>query len=103
MGVPDLQEGRVTREIRLKVPYVSMVHDIALTETHIIIPVFPCATSLERLRSGAIHWGWDPCLPNYYGVLPRDGEAADVRWFKGPARAVVHALERTDRGGADSS
>ena len=31
------KEGKVAREIRLKVPYVSMVHDIAITEQHIII------------------------------------------------------------------
>jgi carotenoid cleavage dioxygenase-like enzyme len=93
------KEGKVAREIRLKVPYVSMVHDIVLTEKHIVIPVFPCTTSLERLRSRAIHWGWDASLPNYYGVLPRDGDANDVRWFKGPARAVVHALTgRTEEG-----
>jgi carotenoid cleavage dioxygenase len=30
------------------------------------------------------------------GVLPRDGEAKDVRWFKGPARNTLHFLNATD-------
>jgi len=91
-------DGRVRREVRLKVPYVSMVHDIALTERHIVLPVFPYVTSLERLKQGKIHWGWDNRAPLYFGILPRDGEAKDLRWFKGPARAVVHILNARDEG-----
>jgi carotenoid cleavage dioxygenase len=30
------------------------------------------------------------------GVLPRDGDAKDVRWFKGPARNTLHFLNATD-------
>jgi carotenoid cleavage dioxygenase len=90
--------GKVTRELRLKTPYVSMVHDIALTRTHIVIPVFPYVTSLEWLKAGRIHWAWDHGAPLYYGVLPRDGEAKDLRWFKGPPRAVVHTLNARSEG-----
>jgi carotenoid cleavage dioxygenase len=32
------------------------------------------------------------------GILPRDGEAKDVRWYKGPARNTLHFLNATDRG-----
>ncbi len=43
-------------------------------------------------------WDWDGSLPTMVGVLPRDGEAKDVRWFKGPARNTLHFLNATDRG-----
>src|SRR5207237_1544330 len=46
--------------------------------------------------AGKIHWGWDTSMPTYYGVLPRDGEAKDVRWFKGPQRAIVHTFNAVD-------
>lgn len=32
------------------------------------------------------------------GVLPRDGDGKDVRWFRGPARNTLHFLNATDRG-----
>lgn len=32
------------------------------------------------------------------GVLPRDGDAKDIRWYKGPARNTLHFLNATDRG-----
>jgi carotenoid cleavage dioxygenase-like enzyme len=91
--------GTVTRHVRFKVPYVSMIHDIALTDRHIIFPVFPYVTSLDRLRTGKIHWAWDPTAPTYYGIFPRDGEAKDMRWFKGPSRAIVHTINGRSENG----
>jgi carotenoid cleavage dioxygenase len=41
-------------------------------------------------------WEWDGSLPTMVGVLPRDGEARDVRWFKGPARNTLHFLNASD-------
>lgn len=91
-------DGRIKHEVRFKVPYVSMLHDIALTEKHIIFPVFPYVTSLEWLQAGKVHWAWDNAAPLYYGVFPRDGEAGDMRWFKGPQRAVLHTLSARTQG-----
>jgi hypothetical protein len=31
-------------------------------------------------------------------VLPRDGEARDVRWFRGPSRNTLHFLNSSDAG-----
>jgi carotenoid cleavage dioxygenase len=92
------KKGNVTREVRLKVPYVSVLHDIAISDKHIIIPVYGYTTSMERLKAGKIHWAWDYNVPNYYGVLPRDGEAKDIRWFKGPQRGIMHTLNGRTEG-----
>lgn len=90
--------GKVRREVRLKVPYVSVIHDMAITQKHILIPFGGYVTSRERLESGRIHWGWDASKPSYIGVLPRDGEAKDVRWFKGPERCMMHVFNAYDDG-----
>jgi carotenoid cleavage dioxygenase-like enzyme len=90
--------GHVIREVRFKAPYVSMVHDIGLTQKHVIIPVFGFVTSIERLRAGKVHWGWDSKAPTYVGIIPRDGDAKDLRWFKGPERATVHTLNARTEG-----
>jgi len=92
------KKGVVKREIKLKVPYVSMIHDIAITPKHIIIPVFGYVTNMERLKAGKIHWAWDYSVPNYYGVIRRDGDGKDIRWFKGPQRGIVHTLNGRDEG-----
>jgi carotenoid cleavage dioxygenase-like enzyme len=86
------RNGHVTREVRLKVPYVSMVHDWAITDKHVLFPVFPYTTSLERLQAHEIHWKCDNIKPTFIGGMPRDGEARDIRWFKGPGRGIVHTF-----------
>jgi len=91
-------EGRITRQWWLTSPYLGIIHDIAISQKHIIIPVIARTTSLERLKKGLPMWEWDGSLPTMVGVLPRDGEAKDVRWFKGPSRNTLHFLNATDRG-----
>lgn len=91
--------GRVTSERKIRAPYLSMVHDIAISENHIIFPVYGMTGSLERLKAGKIHWGWDSALPSYIGVLPRTGEAKDVRWFTGPEMAMIHVFSASESKG----
>jgi carotenoid cleavage dioxygenase len=91
--------GQVTSERRFRAPYLSMVHDIAISENYILFPIYGMTGSLERLKAGKIHWGWDRTLPSHIGVLPRNGDARDVRWFTGPEMAMVHVFSASDRDG----
>lgn len=86
------KSGQVKREVRFQVPYVSVMHDIALSQKHIIFPFAGYVTSMERLKEGKIHWGWDKTKPSYIGILPRDGDGKDIRWFKGPERCMMHTF-----------
>src|SRR5262245_7127097 len=91
-------QGAVVKEVWLKAPYVGIIHDIAITQKHVLIPVIARVTSLERLKSGEPMWEWNGSYPTMVGVLPRDGDGKDVRWYKGPARNTLHFLNATDRG-----
>jgi carotenoid cleavage dioxygenase-like enzyme len=84
--------GHVRREVRFKAPLVSMMHDIVITEKHIVFNTCGFVTNAERLKAGKVHWAWDSTVPTYVGILPRDGDGKDVRWFKGPVRAAIHML-----------
>jgi carotenoid cleavage dioxygenase-like enzyme len=90
--------GRVVHETRFKSPWVGMIHDVALTQKHIIFPVFGYVTSLERLKAGKEHWVWDPSKPMHIGILPRGADGRDIRWFKGPARCMVHTCNARSEG-----
>jgi carotenoid cleavage dioxygenase-like enzyme len=90
--------GVVRNEIRTKVPYVSMIHDMAVTHRHVVIPFGCYVTSEERLKAGKIHWGWDATKPSYIGVIPREGSAKDMRWFKGPERCTMHTFNAHSEG-----
>jgi carotenoid cleavage dioxygenase-like enzyme len=90
--------GRIAKEVWLKAPYVGMVHDIAITQKHVIIPITGFTSTAERLKSGQPHWAWDASKPTYVAVLPRHGTAKDVRWFKGPPRFAIHTINAVDEG-----
>ena len=92
------RSGGITREWSFEVPYTSMLHDMALTREHVIIPGGGCVTSSERLHEGKIHWAWDSSKPSYYGIIPRDGDSKDVRWFLGPERSIVHTANARTEG-----
>jgi carotenoid cleavage dioxygenase len=55
-------------------------------------------TSREILQSGKIHWWWDKTQPTFIGILPRDGEAKDMRWFQGPERCMMHTINARTEG-----
>jgi len=88
----------VKHEVRTTVPYVSIMHDMALTQNHMVFPFAGYVTSRERLTEGKIHWGWDNTRPGMIGVMPRDGEAKDMRWFEGPLRCMMHTFNAHDEG-----
>ena len=90
--------GKVRHEVRVKVPYVSIIHDMALTHRHVVIPFSGYVTSIERLKAGKVHWGWDSTKPGYIGVMPREGSAKDMRWFKGPNRCHMHTFNAYSDG-----
>jgi carotenoid cleavage dioxygenase-like enzyme len=90
--------GNVTREVRFKAPVISMMHDIALTQKHIVFNTTGFTTSPEQLKAGKVHWAWDSKVPTYVGILPRDGDEKDVRWFKGPERAAIHIFNGKTEG-----
>ncbi len=91
-------EGKVTRQWWFEAPYLGIMHDQAITQKHILIPLVARTTSLERLKKGLPMWDWDGNLPTMIAVIPRDGDSKDVRWFKGPARNTLHFLNATDHG-----
>ena len=92
------RDGHVKREVRFRVPYVSIMHDIALTQKHIVFPFACYVTSPERLAEGKVHWGWDATKPSMIGILPRDGDARDLRWFAGPERCMMHTANARTEG-----
>jgi carotenoid cleavage dioxygenase len=76
-----------------------MVHDCSLTESSVVIYDLPCVFDLELAMSGkSLPYRWDPEYPARLGVLPRDGDAADVRWYDIEPCYVFHPLNAYDDG-----
>jgi len=84
--------GHLVRESWIKVPYVGMLHDFAVTQTHIAFLAIPMAVNLAQMQAGGVHFAWDSTLPSWFGVMRRHGDGSDLRWYKGPERCATHVM-----------
>jgi carotenoid cleavage dioxygenase len=85
-------QGKRVWNASIEVPYVGMLHDFAVTQRHIVFYVIPLAFDEAQIKSGGIHWSWDPSKPTYFGVLRRGGDGKDVQWIQGPTRSATHVM-----------
>jgi len=90
--------GKKTWECKIEAPYTCLMHDMWLTNGHIVIPGGGTMTSMERLKAGYPHWAWDNDSQNYYLVIPRHGRPEDLRVIEGPLRAIVHTINGQSNG-----
>lgn len=90
------RDGNLLRSVEVMAPYSSVVHSFTVTQNYIIIPILPLTGSQERLDEGQPPYAWEPDKPSYLGVMPRNGNGSDIRWFTGPACYVFHEMNGHD-------
>ena len=91
-------EGKISKTVWVKAPNVCMMHDIAVSEEHIVIPTTGYVSSVERLKEGKVHWGFDPHKPTFMGIMRRDGDGSDLTWYDAPRGAVIHTVNAMSDG-----
>jgi carotenoid cleavage dioxygenase-like enzyme len=94
------RHGKIVREQWFDVPYCGMMHDFTITENYVLFPLFPTTCDLGRLKAGGEHWAQQNDLESWLGIMPRYGDASEMRWFKGPngvmAYHMMNAFEDAD-------
>ncbi len=90
--------GELLREVWFQAPYYCMMHDFGVTEDYALFHVVPIVSSWDRLEARLPHFGFDTTMPVYLGVLPRKGEAKDMRWFKSPNLFCSHVMNAFNDG-----
>jgi carotenoid cleavage dioxygenase len=91
-------DGRIAHEMGFTMPYPGMVHDFAVSESHVVVPFFPLITDLEVLKRGGPFYQWHPDKESFYAVFPRRGQAREIRWFRGPAVSAGHMMNAVSEG-----
>jgi carotenoid cleavage dioxygenase-like enzyme len=92
------RNGNLTKSVELDVPWPSMMHDFITTAEHVIFPVFPVVFDLGAIASGGQVMSWQPERGTMLGVMPRDGEAKDLRWFHTDPCYVFHPMNAHSEG-----
>lgn len=77
----------------------SMVHDFAATKNYVVFMEMPVRFSwTSALTGSALPFKWDDDAPCRFGVMPRTGTDADVKWFDIPACFVFHIMNSFEQG-----
>ncbi len=93
------RQGQKVWGAEIRTPFVSAVHDFAVTEHHIAFFLTPLAIDHEQMRRGGIHWSWDGTRKTYLGFMRRHGDGQDLQWIEGPARGGSHTLGAFEENG----
>lgn len=91
-------QGEVVRVVPIDLPGPRLLHDIAITEHYTILLDFPMTWDREALKAGKRRVIFDRSLPSRFGVMPRHGGSADVRWFEAPPCYVYHTINAYEEG-----
>jgi carotenoid cleavage dioxygenase len=77
----------------------SMVHDFAVTKDYVVFMEMPVRFSwFMALAGSGLPFKWDDDAPSRFGVMPRNGTNADVKWFDVPACFIFHIMNSYQHG-----
>lgn len=96
-GVID-REGQVLRVESFESPYAAMVHDFAVTEKHVVLPIMPLTASHERVANGGPAYAWEPEFGTRVGIVRRSEKVSQMTWWSGPACYVYHVMNAWESG-----
>ncbi len=92
-------DGKVVRRAEFEVPYYTMLHDFSIAGEYMIVPVSPYSSDPSVLEEDRPHFYYDRSLPSYIGVMRRDGDGSDMRWFRQePGLCSCHVMNAFQEG-----
>ena len=91
------RDGRATTKARIELPHIPLIHDMAFTQSFIVVPDFP-VTFQPELSHTDFPWLWDERRDSRIGLLPRNGDVSRIQWFEAPRCFAFHFANAYDDG-----
>ena len=95
-GVVDAN-NTLTNFQQIELPGPRLPHDMALTENYVVLHDLPVVFSEEAIA----HRRWSITVadqPARFGVVPRNGEAGEIRWFETDPCYIYHVVNAWEDG-----
>ena len=90
--------GAVTRQVPIDTPVPFLVHDFAVTPTHVVFILCPAVFDEAAAERGGPALAWRPELGTRVAAVRRDGEGAQ-RWFHTDPFFVRHVMNAHESAG----
>jgi carotenoid cleavage dioxygenase-like enzyme len=91
------RDGHATTRARIDLPHIPHIHDMAFTQSFIIVPDFPVTFQPENAHTD-FPWLWDERRDARIGLLPRNGDVSGMQWFEVPRSFAFHFANAYDDG-----
>ena len=91
-------EGKLVQTENITVGGPTMMHDFNITRNHIIIMDLPAVFDMQLAMSGDMPIRWDDDYPARLGVMPRNGNDAQVKWYDINPCYVFHPMNSYEDG-----
>ena len=90
--------GELVKSEGIDIGGPAMMHDFAITESHVIFMDLPITFDIGLVESG-IPYKWNDSYAARLGVMPRNGSNDDVVWFDIEPCYVFHVMNAYEKDG----
>ena len=84
------RDGQLKTFIDVPLPGPRLPHDMAVTKNFTILHDLPLFHDADALAAGRHKLAFYPELPARFGVVPRHGSTAQIRWFEASPTYLYH-------------
>ncbi len=88
-GVVD-RHNRLVHYVPIELPGARWPHDLGITKNYTVVHDLPFHFNNALLAKGERKLEFNREQPARFGVLPRHGDSASVRWFEGTPCHILH-------------
>ncbi|MGT2455413.1 carotenoid oxygenase family protein [Cupriavidus basilensis] len=88
-GVID-RHNRLVHYVPIELPGPRWPHDLGITRNYTILHDLPFFFDPEALKRGERKLAFHRDVPARFGIVPRHGDNAQVRWFEGTPCHILH-------------
>ncbi|MBL8382622.1 MAG: carotenoid oxygenase family protein [Burkholderiales bacterium] len=96
-GVID-RDNRLVHYVPIELPGARWPHDLGITEHYTVLHDLPLYFDPEGLRQGQHRLVFNRDQPARFGILPRRGDNASVRWFEARPCYILHITNCYEAG-----
>lgn len=92
------RDGDLVHHVPIELPGSRLPHDMGITDTHSILHDLPVYHDEAALAAGRHKIRFNASLPARFGVIPRFGQANDIKWFEFSPCFLYHVVNCWDDG-----
>jgi carotenoid cleavage dioxygenase-like enzyme len=90
--------GQMTHHENIDLPGSRLPHDMAFTEHYSLLMDLPLFWDPELLSRGVHKVTYYSEMPSRFGIIPRHGSNADLKWFEASPCYIYHVVNAWEEG-----